>query len=41
MPDTYSFGGNVNTYIGAVALVATPLLLYWIFRSHWYSPYRK
>ena len=41
MPDTYQFFGNANTYVGAVALFATPVLLYWIFRSYWRSPYRR
>jgi len=40
-PDTYGFVGNINTFIGAGALFATPVLLYWIFRSYWKSPYRK
>lgn len=34
----YSFSGNTNTYIGAVALFATPLILYWIFSSFYNSP---
>lgn len=38
-PDQYSFSGDANTYIGAIALFATPVLLYWIFRSYWSSPY--
>ena len=41
MPETYQFIGNINTFIGAGALFATPILLYWIFRSYWKSPYRK
>jgi hypothetical protein len=40
-PDQYTFAGDVNTFIGAFALFATPVLLYWIFRSYWQSPYRK
>ena len=40
-PDTYQFAGDVVTFIGAIALFATPVLLYWIFRSYWNSPYRK
>lgn len=40
-PDTYQFIGNTNTFIGAFALFSTPILLYWIFRSYWKSPYRK
>jgi hypothetical protein len=41
MPDTlfYSFDGNANTFIGAIALFATPVILYWIFRSFYNSPY--
>lgn len=35
----YSFAGDTNTYIGAVALFATPVILYWIFRSFYNSPY--
>lgn len=35
----YSFAGDINTYIGAVALFATPVILYWIFRSFYNSPY--
>ena len=38
-PDQYTFSGDVNTFIGAIALFATPVLLYWIFRSYWNSPY--
>ena len=38
-PDTYTFSGDANTFIGAIALFATPVLLYWIFRSFWRSPY--
>lgn len=41
MPETYTFTGNVNTFIGAAALFSTPVLLYWIFRSYWNSPFRK
>jgi hypothetical protein len=41
MPYTYTFMGNANTFIGAIALFTTPVLLYWIFRSYWNSPYRK
>lgn len=41
MPENYTFVGDVNTYIGAVALFATPAILYWIFSSYWKSPYRK
>jgi hypothetical protein len=40
-PDTYTFSGDAVTFFGAVALFATPVLLYWIFRSYWNSPYRK
>lgn len=39
--DTYTFSGNVFTFIGATALFATPLLLYWIFRSFYSSPLNK
>lgn len=35
----YSFDGNANTFIGAIALFATPVILYWIFRSFYNSPY--
>jgi hypothetical protein len=40
MPDSlfYSFSGDANTYIGAVALFATPVILFWIFRSYYHSP---
>jgi uncharacterized membrane-anchored protein len=38
-PDQYTFSGNANTFIGAIALFATPILVYWIFRSFWNSPY--
>lgn len=41
MIETYSFSGNVVTYLGAIALFVTPVLLYWIFSSYWKSPYRK
>jgi uncharacterized membrane-anchored protein len=38
-PEQYTFSGDANTFIGAIALFATPVLLYWIFRSFWNSPY--
>lgn len=38
-PDQYTFSGDATTFFGAVALFATPVLLYWIFRSFWNSPY--
>ena len=38
-PDQYTFSGDATTFFGAVALFATPVLLYWIFRSYWRSPY--
>lgn len=34
----YSFSGDANTYLGAFALFATPVILFWIFRSYYYSP---
>ena len=40
-PATYDFAGNANTFIGAIALFATPVILYWIFKSYWNSPLRK
>lgn len=39
--ETYTFSGNAVTFIGAAALFATPVLLYWIFRSYYNSPLRK
>lgn len=39
--ETYTFSGNVVTFIGAAAIFATPILLYWIFRSYYNSPLRK
>ena len=43
MPDSmfYSFSGNTNTYLGAIALFATPVILYWIFRSFYNSPLNR
>jgi hypothetical protein len=38
---TYQFIGDSTTYLGAVAVIFTPVLLYWIWRSYWNSPYRK
>lgn len=40
-PSTYTFTGDYTTFIGAIALFATPIILYWIFRSYWNSPLRK
>lgn len=40
-PATYTFSGNAVTYVGAAALFATPLVLYWIFRSFYNSPVNK
>jgi hypothetical protein len=36
---TYTFSGNINTFIGAIALFVTPVVLYWVFRSFYNSPY--
>lgn len=40
MIPTYQMTGNANTFVGSIALFATPIILYWIFRSYWRSPYR-
>lgn len=39
--NTYDFAGNSTTFVGAIALFVTPVLMYWIFRSYWNIPYRK
>lgn len=41
MPDNlfYSFSGDANTFLGAIAIFASPVILYWIFRSYYNSPY--
>jgi hypothetical protein len=39
MPETFNFTGDAVTFVGGTAVLATPILLYWIFRSYWNSPY--
>jgi len=40
-PDTYSFNGDVTTFIGFVGVVSTFIIIVAAFRKYWNSPYRR
>ena len=41
MPDFYSFSGDGVTYLGAIGIVSSFVILYTAFRRYYNSPLRK
>jgi len=40
-PDTYTFTGDVTTFLGFIGVVSTALIVVVAFRRYWNSPYRR
>lgn len=40
-PDTYTFTGDVTTFLGLIGVVSTALIVVVAFRRYWNSPYRR
>jgi hypothetical protein len=41
MPDTYSFDGDLTTFLGIIGLVSTFAIMVTAYRRYWNSPYRR
>jgi hypothetical protein len=41
MPDTYSFDGNVVTFLGLIGIISTVYIVVTVYQRYWNSPYRK
>jgi len=39
--DTLNFNGDATTFIGLVGITITAIIVVAVFRSYWFSPYRK
>jgi hypothetical protein len=39
--DTFNFNGDATTIIGLVGIISTAIIVITVFRSYWFSPYRK
>jgi hypothetical protein len=40
-PETLNFSGNFITIFGFIGIVSTAIILIFVYRSYWQSPYRK
>lgn len=40
-PDTYTFTGDVTTFIGLIGVVSTFVIVVVAYRRYWNSPYRR
>ena len=41
MPETYTFAGDVVTYLGLVGIISTAVIIVTAFRRHYNSPLNK
>lgn len=41
MPDTYTFSGDLVTFLGFIGIVSTIVIVVIAYRRYWTSPYIK
>jgi hypothetical protein len=41
MIQTYDFSGNATTIFGFIGVISTMIIMIFVYRSYWASPYRK
>ena len=40
-PDTYTFTGDVTTFLGLIGVVSSAIIVVVAYRRYWNSPYRR